>query len=64
MDNLYDIKYANLPMTVRNHKFVLNFLKANPSRVRYRGKSIPGVYDRDQSYCLKEYATTFTIYPR
>ena len=64
MDNLYDIKYANLPMSVRNHKFVLDFLKNNPSRIRYRGKSIPGVYNRAPHHCIKKYATTFTIYRR
>ena len=64
MINLYDNKYANLPMSERENPIVLKFLKKFPSRVRYRGKSIPGVYKRSAHHCLKEFATSFTIYPR
>ena len=64
MINLYDIKYANLPMSERENPIVLKFFKNNPSRVRYRGKSIPGVYNRAPHHCIKEFATSFTIYPR
>ena len=64
MINLYDNKYANLPMSERENPIVLKFLKNNPSRVRYRGKSIPGIYNRPASHCIREFATTFTIYPR
>ncbi len=64
MINLYDNKYANLPMSERENPIVLKFLKNNPSRVRYRGKSIPGIYNRPASHCIRQFATTFTIYPR
>ncbi len=64
MINLYDNKYANLPMSERENPIVLKFLKKFPSRVRYRGKSIPGIYNRPASHCLREFATSFTIYPR
>ena len=64
MINLYDNKYANLPMSERENPIVLKFLKKFPSRVRYRGKSIPGIYNRPASHCIREFATTFTIYPR
>ena len=64
MINLYDNKYANLPMSERENPIVLKFLKNNPSRVRYRGKSIPGIYNRPASHCIREFATSFTIYPR
>ena len=64
MINLYDIKYANLPMSERENPIVLKFLKNNPSRVRYRGKSIPGLFNTATHHCIKEFATSFTIYPR
>ncbi len=64
MINLYKNKYANLPMSERENPIVLKFLKNNPSRVRYRGKSIPGIYNRPASHCIRQFATTFTIYPR
>ena len=64
MINLYDNKYANLPMSERENPIVLKFLKKFPSRVRYRGKSIPGIYNRPASHCIRQFATTFTIYPR
>ena len=64
MINLYDNKYANLPMSERENPIVLKFLKKFPSRVRYRGKSIPGIYNRPASHCIREFATSFTIYPR
>ena len=64
MINLYDNKYANLPMSERENPIVLKFLKKLPSRVRYRGKSIPGIYNRPASHCIRQFATTFTIYPR
>jgi len=64
MINLYDHKHANLPMSERDNPIVLSFLKNNPSRIRYRGKSIPGIYNRPASHCIREFATSFTIYPR
>ena len=57
-------QFANIPIHYRDSYVVDDFLKSRPCRVRYRGKSIPGDYDRDQSYCLKEYATSFTVYDR
>ena len=57
-------EFANIPIQYRDSYVVDDFLKSRPCRVRYRGKSIPGVYERDQSYRLKEYATSFTVYDR
>tara|TARA_Y100001958_G_C21081924_1_gene437960 strand:- start:265 stop:507 length:243 start_codon:yes stop_codon:yes gene_type:complete len=57
-------QFANIPIQYRDSYVVEDFLKSRPCRVRYRGKSIPGVYERDPSYCLKEYATSFTVYDR
>ena len=57
-------EFANIPIQYRDSYVVSDFLKSRPCRVRYRGKSIPGVYERDPSYCLKEYATSFTVYDR
>ena len=57
-------EFANIPIQYRDSYVVSDFLNSRPCRVRYRGKSIPGVYERDQSYCLKEYATSFTVYDR
>ena len=57
-------QFANIPIQYRDSYVVDDFLKSRPCRVRYRGKSIPGVYERDPSYCLKGYATSFTVYDR
>ena len=40
------------------------YLKGKGFWIRYRGPSIPGVYDRPASHCNKEYATTFAVYKR
>ena len=57
-------QFANIPIQYRDSYVVDEFLKSRPCRVRYRGKSIPGVYDRGHYDCLKAYATSFTIYDR
>ena len=57
-------QFANIPIQYRDSYVVDDFLKSRPCRVRYRGKSIPGVYDRGHYDCLKAYATSFTIYDR
>tara|TARA_Y100001937_G_scaffold45320_1_gene63640 strand:- start:16252 stop:16494 length:243 start_codon:yes stop_codon:yes gene_type:complete len=62
--DLTEKQFANIPIQYRDSYVVEDFLKSRPCRVRYRGKSIPGVYERDPSYCLKEYATSFTVYDR
>ena len=56
MINLYDNKYANLPMSERD-PIVLKFLKNNPSRVRYR----VNLYDTIDHIIALQFATTFTI---
>lgn len=33
-------------------------------RIKYRGKSIKNVYNRNQAHCLMKYATSFAIYER
>ena len=62
--DLTEKQFANIPIQYRDSYVVEDFLKSRPCRVRYRGKSTPGVYERDPSYCLKEYATSFTVYDR
>ena len=38
--------------------------KGKGFRIKYRGPSIPGVYNRPSSHCDKKYATTFAVYKR
>ena len=33
-------------------------------RIKYRGPSIPGVYNRPQAHCKRQFATSFAIYER
>ena len=40
------------------------YLKGKGFRIKYRGPSIPGVYDRPSSHCDMKYATTFAVYKR
>ena len=40
------------------------YLKGKGFIIKYRGPSIPGVYDRPSSHCDKKYATTFAVYKR
>ena len=53
--------YKGIPMKY------LDLVKSNyPGRFRYRyrGQSVKGVYNRDQSYCIQSMADSFAIYRR
>ena len=51
----------NIPMHFLDLYYL--FGKRNGSwRIKYRGPSIPDVYNRNQSHCLRKYATSFAIY--
>jgi hypothetical protein len=53
----------NIPMYLLGLYYA--FGKLNGSwRIKYRGPSIPGIYNRDQSHCIKQHATSFAIYKR
>ena len=53
----------NIPMYLLGLYYA--FGKLNGSwRIKYRGPSIPDVYNRNQSHCLRKYATSFAIYKR
>tara|TARA_R100001591_G_scaffold39885_1_gene51550 strand:- start:249 stop:530 length:282 start_codon:yes stop_codon:yes gene_type:complete len=52
------IKYLKYFKEISNHKNAMNI------RYRYRGNSIPVVYQRPQSFCHLEGALTFAIYER
>ena len=54
MINLYDIKYANLPMSERENPIVLKFLKNNPSSLiveKLRQRKIRVHIRKDDHYC-------------
>lgn len=38
--------------------------KVKSLRIKYRGKSIKNVYNRNQAHCLMKYAESFAIYER
>jgi len=40
------------------------YLKNKKVRYKYRGPSIPTIYDRPVSFCHKKYATSFAVYKR
>ena len=61
--------FKGIPIDLRNSDEVRNLMMTRKFSVTYRGKSkflTPGkpfLYRRPQSYCHKEYADTFAIYP-
>lgn len=54
--------YKGIPVAYRYHPTVRELMKSRLFSVRYRGGSKPG-YNRPQSYCHKDMAETFAIYP-
>ena len=61
--------FKGIPIALRHSDEVRNLMMTRKFSVKYRGTSkflTPGkpfLYRRPQSYCHKEYADTFAIYP-
>jgi hypothetical protein len=57
--------YKGIPMLYRWNPVIREMMMTGKYRIKYRGGSKPQYgYERDQSYCLAEYADTFAIYPK
>ena len=54
--------FKGIPISMRHTYSIRNLMMTRQFSVRYRGKSKLN-YVRDQSYCLKDHAETFAIYP-
>jgi hypothetical protein len=54
--------FKGIPISLRYSDEVRNLMMTRMFSVKYRGKSKLN-YVRDQSYCLKDHAETFAIYP-
>jgi len=54
--------FKGIPISLRQSDEVRNIMMTRDFSVKYRGKSKNG-YVRNQSYCLKDHAETFAIYP-
>ena len=61
--------FKGIPIDLRNSDEVRNLMMTRMFSVKYRGTSkigyvnSPSFYNRPQSYCHKEWADTFAIYP-
>ncbi len=60
--------FKGIPIALRHSDEVRNIMMTRKFSVKYRGTSKVGawgteIYKRPQSYCHKEYADTFAIYP-
>ena len=59
--------FKGIPIALRHSDEVRNLMMTRKFSVKYRGKSKHLghiIYIRPQSYCHKEYADTFAIYPK
>ena len=57
--------YKDIPMMYRFNPTIRNMMKTGNYRIKYRGTTKPQYgYQRNQGYCLAEYADTFAIYPK
>jgi hypothetical protein len=54
--------FKGIPISLRYSDEVRNLMMTRQFSVKYRGKSTLN-YVRNQSYCLKDHAETFAIYP-
>ena len=55
--------YKGIPIEYRDHPDVLNAIKDQKLRVKYRGPSTPD-YKRPQSHTIRDKATSFALYKR
>ena len=55
--------FKSIPMSLRYSDEVRNLMMTKKFSIRYRGASCNG-YKRNPYHCLKQYATSFAIYPR